>query len=69
MMRRMRFSHFMGREDCGSTDPIVVGVKPGKAGRWWHLSYGVRSWPPLPVRLLGIPPYVAVCEAERFLVQ
>jgi hypothetical protein len=49
-------------------DPLVVDVQPGKAGRWWHLSYGVRSWPPLPVRLLGIPAYVAVSETERFVV-
>lgn len=49
-------------------DAIVVDVKPGKDGRWWHLSYGLRSWPPVPLRFTGIPPYVAVREAERFVV-
>jgi hypothetical protein len=50
------------------TDPVAVDVEPAKAGRWWHLSVGVRSWPPLPVRLVGIPPYVAVRQSERFVM-
>jgi hypothetical protein len=50
-------------------DPVVVDVPPEKAGRWWSLSYGIRSWPPLRLRFSGIPPYVAVRRAEAFVVK
>ena len=50
-------------------DPFRVDVPPGKAGRWWSLSFGWQSWPPLYVRFEGIPGHVAVRKDERFVVK